>query len=83
MFNNMENIVTDANKSNPKLHWKILKQCIKSNKQLEGITPFKNTFNIDEETFYSNDEDKCNYLNNYFVSVSTIDQTTNDKTTLP
>ena len=59
----MESIVTDANKSNPKLHWKILKQCIKSNKQLEGIPPLKNTSNTAEETFNFKDEDKCNCLN--------------------
>ena len=82
-INNMENIVTEANKSNPKLHWKILKQCTKSNKQPEGIPPLKNVSNTTEETFYFKDEDKCNCLNDYFVSVSTTDQTINDKTTLP
>ena len=81
----MEIIVTNANKSNPKLHWKILKECIKSNKQLEGIQPLKNTSNLAEETFYFKDEDNCCNcsLNDYFVSVSTTDQTINDKTTLP
>ena len=30
-FNNIEQTVLDTSKSNPKLYWKILKQCIKSN----------------------------------------------------
>ena len=32
-------IITDSDKSNPKLYWKILKQLIKSNKNSETIPP--------------------------------------------
>ena len=57
----METVITDSDKSNPKLYWKILKQLIKSNKSSETIPPFQEN------------QEKSNCLNDYFASISTVD----------
>ena len=44
-FNNLENVITESEKTNPKLHWKILKQLIKSNKTSETIPSLKTAIN--------------------------------------
>ncbi|MCG7883380.1 MAG: hypothetical protein JAY96_17510 [Candidatus Thiodiazotropha endolucinida] len=70
-FNNLENVITDADKSNPKLYWKILKQLIKENKGNETIPPLKTVQN-GVESYHFSDQEKANCLNDFFASISTI-----------
>ena len=81
-FSNMEDLIVDSSKSNPKLYWKLLKQLIKTNKNCETIPPLKVTSNNGEENFFFNDIDKANCLNDYFISISSISQDKNN-TALP
>ena len=70
----MENIITESEKSNPKLYWKLLKQSVKTNhsKNSEIIPPLKTVIN-GHEKFCVSDQDKANCLNDYFSSISTVD----------
>ena len=78
-FNNLETVITDSDKSNPKLYWKILKQLNKSNKNSETIPPLKTV--IDGREKYSfTDQEKSNCLSDYFALISTVDDS---KTSLP
>ena len=70
-FNNLETVITDSNKSNPKLYWKIFKQLIKSNKNSETIPTLKTVINGQEKYSFT-DQEKSNCLNDYFASVSTV-----------
>ena len=71
-YNNMENLILESSRTNPKVYWKLLKQFIKSNKNCEIIPPLKTITDDGEEHFYFSDANKANCLNDYFVSISTI-----------
>ena len=47
-FSNMEDLIVDSSKTNPKLYWKLLKQLIKTNKNCETIPPLKVTLDNGE-----------------------------------
>ena len=81
-FSNMEDSIVDSNKNNPKLYWKLLKQLVKSNKKCEIIPPLKTTLDNGDEIYHFNDTDKANCLNDYFVSISSINEEQNS-TRLP
>ena len=68
----MENIIIKSEKSNPKLYWKLLKQSVKTNRNSEIIPPLKTVIN-GHEKFCFTDHDKANCLNDYFSSISTVD----------
>ena len=81
-FSNMEDLIEDNSKTNPKLYWKLLKQLMKTNKNCETIPPLKVTLDNGEENYYFNDIDKANCLNDYFISISSMSQEQNN-TALP
>lgn len=70
-FNNIEFTLSDTNASNPRQYWKIIKMLVKDNSsKCEPIPPLLNESN---GTFSFTDIEKANTLNNYFSSVSNID----------
>ena len=76
-FNNIEYNLNDLNSSNPKQYWKIVKMLVKNNtKSCETIPPLRKQ----DQSLSVSDVDKANVLNDYFVSISTIDDS---HTTLP
>ena len=81
-FSNMEDLIADSSKTNPKLYWKLLKQLVKSNKKCEIIPPLQTTSDNGDVTYHFNDIDKANCLNDYFVSISSISED-QDNTRLP
>lgn len=72
-YNNMEQTIIDSSINNPKLYWKLLRQFIKSNKNAELIPPLKTVLQDGTEQYFFNDSEKANCLNDFFVSISTID----------
>ena len=69
-FNNIEYNLNDLCSSNPKQYWKIVKMLVKDNaKSCETIPPLRKRDN----SLSVSDVDKANVLNEYFVSISTID----------
>ena len=60
--------------TNRQTYWKLLKSFIKSNKNSDTIPTLK-TETDNTETLHFTDEDKANCLNDYFCSISTLDET--------
>ena len=75
-YNNIENTLIESHVNNPKLYWKLIKHFIKSNKNAEQIPPLKTTSQTGEEVYAFTDLEKANCLNDYFVSISTVDDST-------
>ncbi len=74
-FNTLEYTLSDLNKNNPKQYWKIVKMLMKENSsRCETIPPLVNN----DQTYLISEEDKANTLNNYFVSISTVNDTMTD-----
>ena len=74
-YNNIENSLIESSSTNPKQYWKLLKYFIKSNKNSEIILPLKTSNENGDEIFAFSDLEKANVLNDYFVSISKLDET--------
>lgn len=79
-YNNIENSLIDSSSTDPKLYWKLLKHFMKNNKKSEIIPPLKTTSENGDESYAFNDLEKANALNDYFVSISKLDES---NTSLP
>ena len=55
---------------------KLIKHFIKSNRNAEQMPPLKTTSKTSEEVYAFTDLEKANCLNEYFVSISTVDDST-------
>jgi len=73
-YNNIEETICDASNSEPKTYWKLLKHLVQNNKNSETIPPLINKTNLNETIYFSDDE-KANFLNDFFASISTVDDT--------
>lgn len=73
-FNNIEENLIESSASNPRHYWKLLRHFIKTNKNSETIPPLKTVNENGEESFAFTDLDKANVLNDYFVSISKLDE---------
>ncbi len=72
-FSNIETTVNDLQSTNSKQYWKLLKQLIRSHSHSDMIPPL-NTIDPDGNVnIYMSGEERANCLNNYFVSISTLD----------
>ena len=70
-FGNLENSLNDLTENNPKKYWKTIKTLIKDSNTATTIPPLK----LDNNDFAFSDEEKANALNNFFASISTINNT--------
>ena len=70
-FNNIEYNLNDINSSNPKQYWKIVKMLVKNNTNTSKMIP---PLRKKDDSLTISDIDKANLLNDYFVSISTIDE---------
>ncbi len=69
-FNNIEYTLNDLSSTNQLQYWKLIKMLVKDNSsKCETIPPLKNP----DDSYSLTDEEKANTLNNYFVSISTVD----------
>ena len=69
-FNNIEFTLNDISSSNPRQYWKIVKMLVKDNSsKCDIIPPLLN----ENDTYSFTDIEKANTLNNYFSSISNID----------
>ena len=64
-------VISESHTHNPKLYWKLLKQLVKSNTNAETIPPLKVSTDNGED-YYFTDEEKANCLNDFFISISTV-----------
>jgi len=68
-FNNLEFNIADAKNSSPRKYWQLVKMLVKENtKSCEQIPPLL----IDNETYTNNENEIANALNDYIVSVATV-----------
>ena len=66
----MEFTLNDISSSNPRQYWKLVNMLVKGNSSnCEFIPPLLNENN----TYFFSDIEKANTLNNYFASISNID----------
>ena len=72
-YSNLEEIVFNATANDQKTYWKMLRQFVNKNKPLNVIPPLESDTTL-EIAF--TDEDKANQLNDYFVSISTLNDQT-------
>lgn len=71
-FNNLEFSMCEMNSTNPREYWKTLKLLVKDNsKSCNSIPPLRNT----DGSYSISDEDKANVLNDFFISISSLDDT--------
>ncbi len=69
-FDNLEFTMQDLNTTDPRQYWKIIKMLVKENaNNCETIPPLRKT----DSTYTFTDKEKAEALNNYFVSISTVD----------
>ena len=80
-FSNLEDTVNNARSENPKKYWKNVHTYILVtwNSKSESI-PILRYFDNNEEKLFFSDKDKAECLNEYFASISTVDESC---TTLP
>jgi len=71
-FTNIENKIEDYSVNNSKTYWKSIKDLMKNYKTHDSIPVLKHISNSIGDICFT-DEDKANCLNDYFNSVSTID----------
>ena len=70
-FNTLEFNIRDLNANNPRLYWKTVKLLIKENSSSGNISTLTDPLNPDIS--HTSDQEKANVLNNFFTSISTID----------
>jgi DNA/RNA endonuclease G (NUC1) len=73
-FSSMPNDMLDKNgKSNPKSYWKLVKKLMGNCKHSPNIPPLQK---LDSGEYVINNEDKANILNNFFCSITEIENST-------
>ena len=73
-YSNIESTIIEAKNTNPKQYWKPVKYFIKLNKGAEVILPLKTVSESGEDVYSFSDLEKANTLNDYFPSVSNINE---------
>ena len=71
----MEFTLTDIFSGNKKDFWKLIRHFTRSNNSTASIPPLCSIFPSGEKTYHLTDADKANCLNDYFISISLVDDT--------
>ena len=69
-FENVHDIVDGFSSSNPKSYWRLIKRLIKSSGTSQPIPTLVDTFT---DNIVTCDEDKAELFNNYFCSITQVD----------
>lgn len=82
-YDNIDSHLKDASWNNQKLFWKLLKDCFHT-KLTHGIPSIRFTMDNDMEgyAFSDTDQDKIELLNNYFTSITFLDDSNHDLPTI-
>ena len=68
----MDIIVSDFQNNDKRKFWKVIRHFVKSNSSASSIPPLCSTLPNGNNQWHFNDLDKANCLNNYFASISTV-----------
>ena len=71
-YNNLDIIVSDFQNNDKRKFWKVISYFVKNNKSASCIPPLGSTLANDDNQCHFNDQDKANCLNDYFASISTV-----------
>ena len=77
-YNNLELIITDFENNDKRKFWKAIRHFVKTNSSSSAIPPLSYTLPSGETQWAFTYEEKADCLNDYFVSISTV----NDENTL-
>ena len=76
-YNNLDIIVSDFQNNDKRKFWKVIRHFVKNNNSTSSIPPLCSALPSGDSQWHFNDQDKANCLNDYFASISTV----NDKNT--
>ena len=68
----MDIIVSDFQNNDKRKFWKVIRHFVKSNSSASSIPPLCSTLPNGNNQWHFNDLDKANCLNDYFASISTV-----------
>ena len=71
-YNNLDIIVSDFQNNDKRKFWKVIRHFVKNNKSSSCIPPLCSTLSNGDNQWHFNDQDKANCLNDYFASISTV-----------
>ena len=71
-YNNLDIIVSDFQNNYKCKFWKVIRHFVKNNKSTSSISPLCSTLPYGDNIWHFNDQDKANFLNDYFASISTV-----------
>ena len=71
-YNNLDIIVSDFQNNDKRKFWKVIRNFVKNNKSASCIPPLWSTLSNGDNQWHFNDQDKANCLNDYFASISTV-----------
>ena len=79
-YNNLELIITDFENNDKRKFWKVIRHFVENNSSSSAIPPLSSTLPSGETQWAFTDEAKADCLNDYFVSISTVND---ENTVLP
>ena len=79
-YNNLELIIRDFENNDKSKFWKVIRHFVKNNSSSSAIPPLSSTLPSGETQWAFTDEAKADCLNDYFVSISTVND---ENTVLP
>ena len=79
-YNNLELIITDFENNDKRKFWKVIRHFVKNNSSSSATPPLSSTLPSGETQWAFTDEEKADCLNDYFVSISTVND---ENTVLP
>ena len=71
-YNNLDIILSDFQNNDKRKFWKVIRHFVKNNKSTSCIPPLCSTLSNGDNQWHFNDQDKANCLNDYFASISTV-----------
>ena len=71
-YNISDIIVSDFQKNDKRIFWKVIRHFVKNNKSTFSIPPLCSTLLNGDNIRHFNNNDKANCLNGYFASISTV-----------
>ena len=72
LYNNLDIIISDFQNNDKRKFWKVIRHFVKCNSSASSIPPLYSTLQNNNNQWHFNDLDKVNCLNDYFTSISTV-----------
>ena len=73
LFNNLELSITDFHKNDKRKFWQVVRHFVKSNDSSTTIPPLVSSSPLGRNKFHFTDKEKAECLNDYFASISNVD----------